>query len=183
MFALFPHPGRLRATVPALALSRRLRAERLIPRRLARLRAMAEMAPPVALGAAWQRIPEFTGSALEHWMPHLRSDLGERFQHESALVHSDMRHRQAFGLNDRISEQKNININQSRTLFLQTPPAHLHFDIKNSAEQLFGHFFGIELDDTVQEPGLGRDFNRFGLVKRRYCQHFTQASQMIDRCS
>ena len=65
VFALFPHPGRLRATVPMLVASRRLRAERLIPRRLPRLRAMAEMAPPVKLAAAWQRLPEFTAARGE----------------------------------------------------------------------------------------------------------------------
>ena len=57
IFALFPHPGRLRALVPALVLNQALRLDRLIPARLPRLRAMAAMAPPVALRAAWQRLP------------------------------------------------------------------------------------------------------------------------------
>ncbi len=60
IFALFPHPGRLRALVPALVLNQALRLDRLIPARLPRLRAMAAMAPPVALRAAWQRLPAFT---------------------------------------------------------------------------------------------------------------------------
>ena len=49
IFALFPHPGRLRALVPALVLNRRLRLDRLIPGRFPRLRAMAAMAPAVTL--------------------------------------------------------------------------------------------------------------------------------------
>jgi glycolate oxidase iron-sulfur subunit len=60
IFALFPHPGRLRALVPALVLDRRLRLHRLIPARFPRLRAMAAMAPPVTLDAAWQTLPAVT---------------------------------------------------------------------------------------------------------------------------
>jgi glycolate oxidase iron-sulfur subunit len=60
IFALFPHPGRLRALVPALVLNRRLRLDRLIPARFPRLRAMAAMTPPVTLDAAWQTLPAVT---------------------------------------------------------------------------------------------------------------------------
>ncbi|MEA2372547.1 MAG: glycolate oxidase iron-sulfur subunit [Solirubrobacteraceae bacterium] len=60
IFALFPHPGRLRALVPALVLNRRLGLDRLIPGRFPRLRAMAAMTPPVTIDAAWQTIPAVT---------------------------------------------------------------------------------------------------------------------------
>ena len=60
VFALFPHPGRLRAAVPMLALSRRVGAERLVPARFRRLRAMAAMAPAVPVSAAWGQLPEVT---------------------------------------------------------------------------------------------------------------------------
>jgi len=60
IFALFPHPGRLRALVPGLVLQRRARLERLLPSRLPRLRAMATMAPEVPLRAAWQTLPAVT---------------------------------------------------------------------------------------------------------------------------
>jgi glycolate oxidase iron-sulfur subunit len=60
VFSLFPHPGRLRALVPALALARRARLQRLMPARLRRLRAMAAMAPEVQVRTAWQRVPEVT---------------------------------------------------------------------------------------------------------------------------
>ena len=60
VFELFPHPGRLRALVPILALQRRLGLERMIPARFARLRRMAELAPAVRVGAAWRRLPEVT---------------------------------------------------------------------------------------------------------------------------
>ena len=55
VFALFPHPGRLRMLVPLLIVNRRLRLERLLPARFARLRAMAAMAPAVSLRSSWRR--------------------------------------------------------------------------------------------------------------------------------
>ncbi|MGI8802042.1 MAG: (Fe-S)-binding protein [Solirubrobacteraceae bacterium] len=60
IFALFPHPARLRALVPALVLNRKLRLDRFLPERMGRLRAMAAMAPAVPLRAAWQRLPAVT---------------------------------------------------------------------------------------------------------------------------
>ncbi len=65
IFALFPHPGRLRASVPFLSASRRLGAARLVPSRFARLRAMAEMAPQVPLSAVWSQLPAFTPACGE----------------------------------------------------------------------------------------------------------------------
>jgi glycolate oxidase iron-sulfur subunit len=60
IFEVFPHPGRLRAMVPMLALQRALGGERLIPQRLRRLRGMAELAPEVRLRNMWARLPEVT---------------------------------------------------------------------------------------------------------------------------
>jgi len=65
VFALFPHPGRLRALVPALVINRALRLDRLLPERFVRLRAMAAMTPPVALSAVWRRAPAFTAAQGE----------------------------------------------------------------------------------------------------------------------
>ncbi len=57
IFSLFPHPGRLRALVPLLVAQRALRLQRLVPARLPRLRALAELATPVRLSSAWRRMP------------------------------------------------------------------------------------------------------------------------------
>jgi glycolate oxidase iron-sulfur subunit len=59
VFALFTHPGRLRATVPLLALRRFLHLQRL-PVPTARLRALSRLAPPVRLGAVVRRLPVLT---------------------------------------------------------------------------------------------------------------------------
>jgi glycolate oxidase iron-sulfur subunit len=64
IFALFPHPGRLRATVPLLWLYQKAGAARLMKTGLAarvipeRLRGMAAVLPPVRLTAVTARLPE-----------------------------------------------------------------------------------------------------------------------------
>jgi glycolate oxidase iron-sulfur subunit len=63
VFALFTHPGRLRAAAPALLAAQRLRRDRLIPRRMTRLRSMAELAPPVSMRSLTGRLPETTPAA------------------------------------------------------------------------------------------------------------------------
>ncbi|MQB00858.1 MAG: 4Fe-4S dicluster domain-containing protein, partial [Actinobacteria bacterium] len=56
LFALFTHPGRLRAVAPLLA-ARRLATGRLVSRS-SRLRALASLAPDVRVTDAWRRLPE-----------------------------------------------------------------------------------------------------------------------------
>jgi glycolate oxidase iron-sulfur subunit len=65
LFALFTHPGRMRAMTPLVALSQRLGFHRAIRRnramrRYPRVRAMARLAPPVRARAAFARVPETT---------------------------------------------------------------------------------------------------------------------------
>jgi glycolate oxidase iron-sulfur subunit len=59
IFALFPHPGRLRALAPAMALERRLGLARLLAP-MPRLRAAAGLAPATRLRDTWRRLPEHT---------------------------------------------------------------------------------------------------------------------------
>jgi len=70
IFALFTHPGRLRATVPVLALDRRLglgrRVARWLPRRgevWPSVAATMSLAPPVRLKATTRRLPLVTPAA------------------------------------------------------------------------------------------------------------------------
>jgi glycolate dehydrogenase iron-sulfur subunit len=69
VFALFTHPGRLRAAVPALAVESRLGVGRRLaarwPARLggARLAALAGLAPRVPVAAALRRLPRITPAA------------------------------------------------------------------------------------------------------------------------
>jgi glycolate oxidase iron-sulfur subunit len=63
IFALFTHPGRLRAMAPVLALQQRLGVrERLLPHlgRVPELRALLQLAPPVKRRAAIAQLPQVT---------------------------------------------------------------------------------------------------------------------------
>jgi glycolate oxidase iron-sulfur subunit len=67
IFSLFPHPGRLRALVPSLALARALGLPRLARRRRGGLidrvpgaRTLLELAPEPSVGAVTARVPEIT---------------------------------------------------------------------------------------------------------------------------
>src|SRR5436190_16317250 len=65
LFALFPHPGRLRALAPLLALQRALRLDRAMVRsrllaRWPRLRMLVRLAPATPLRAALRRLPTRT---------------------------------------------------------------------------------------------------------------------------
>ncbi len=71
IFALFPHPERLRATVPLLWLYQKTGAKRLLDVGLARrllserLRGMERVLPPVRLSAMSMRLPELTPARTE----------------------------------------------------------------------------------------------------------------------
>jgi glycolate oxidase iron-sulfur subunit len=65
LFALFTHPGRIRAVIPLLAASRAVGLDRSVRRgralrRFPRLRAIARLAPPVRARAATARLPTAT---------------------------------------------------------------------------------------------------------------------------
>jgi glycolate oxidase iron-sulfur subunit len=70
LFATFPHPGRLRATIPLLTAYRRSGLARVLARsraldRLPTLRTMSELAPPVRLRDMAARLPAVTPAAGE----------------------------------------------------------------------------------------------------------------------
>src|SRR4051812_17103451 len=72
IFELFPHPGRLRALVPSLALARALRLPRLARRRRGGLidrvpgaRTLLELAPEPSIEALVARVPEVTPAVRE----------------------------------------------------------------------------------------------------------------------
>ena len=60
LFQLFPHPGRLRALAPLLALSRRLGVHRAARNRKGRLAALAALTPETPLRKTQARLPELT---------------------------------------------------------------------------------------------------------------------------
>jgi glycolate oxidase iron-sulfur subunit len=67
LFELFPHPGRLRALAPLMALSRRLGITKAARRGgpLPRMRALASLTPETPLRKTMQRLPEHTNAQGE----------------------------------------------------------------------------------------------------------------------
>jgi glycolate oxidase iron-sulfur subunit len=64
IFALFPHPARLRASAPLLTLQRRLGLDAVL-RRVPRLRPLLDLAPDVPLRTAFRTLPEHTAAQGE----------------------------------------------------------------------------------------------------------------------
>src|SRR5438445_2502015 len=87
---------------------------------------------------------------------------------------------EVFRVNERISEEQDIDINDARTFFLETPAAHLPLQIKDSGKQLLRHFLGAEYKGAIQEPRMSGESYRIGLVKRRYGLDATKCSQTCN---
>src|SRR6266852_5298432 len=79
-----------------------------------------------------------------------------------------MRDHEFFRVDDRISKEQDIDIDDAGTFFLETPAAHLPLQIEDSGKQLLRHLLGAQFDGTIQEPRLSGESYRLGLVKRRY---------------
>src|SRR5207244_7666449 len=87
---------------------------------------------------------------------------------------------EVFRVNERISEEQDIDINDARTFFLETPAAHLPLQIKDSGQQLPWHLISAEFDDAIQEPRLSGESYRLGLVERRYGLDAAQCSETCN---
>ena len=87
---------------------------------------------------------------------------------------------EVFRVNQRISEEQDIDIDDARTFFLETPAAHLPLQIKDSGQQLPWHLFSAEFDDAIQEPRLSGESYRLGLVERRYGLDAAQCSETCN---
>src|SRR5438067_4699454 len=87
---------------------------------------------------------------------------------------------EVFRVNDRISEEQDIDIDDARTFFFETPAAHLPLQIKDSGKQLLRHLFSAEFDDAIQEPRLSGESYRLGLVERRYGLDAAQCSETCN---
>jgi hypothetical protein len=91
-----------------------------------------------------------------------------------------MRDHEFFRVDDRISEEQDIDIDDARTFFLETPAAHLPLQIKDSGQQLPWHLLGAEFNGAIQEPRLSGESYRLGLVERRYGLDAAQCSETCN---
>src|SRR5258708_2601150 len=109
--------------------------------------------PPYPL-ARRQRVFQFAHRAPEYWMPHFERNFGERFEHETALVHGGMRDGEPLGFDDRVPEQEYVDVEGARALFLHALASHFFFNLENPCPQLSGHLFRLEVGIAIQEPTL-----------------------------
>ena len=113
-----------------------------------------------------QRISQLAHRPLEYRVPRLRRDFSQGFEDETALVQSGMWDGQPLHLDDRVPEQKYVNVDGARAFFLYSPASHLPFNVEDPSQQLLGHLCGVELDGAIQEPWLSGEFHRLGFVER-----------------
>lgn len=66
---------------------------------------------------------------------------------------------------DRVTEEKNIDVDCARTFFLLALPPHTLLKGQKPSDQLPGHFFRIQFHDAVQKPRLRGQFNRLSFIK------------------
>ena len=116
-------------------------------------------------------------------MTCVRRDFGERFEHEAAFVQARMRDRQRRNLDDGAAEKQNVYINCARGFLLRFALAtHALLDSEDGGDQLARHFFCVEFDGTVEEPGLANGHVHWlGFVKRRDRSDMTDFAQLLDR--
>jgi len=99
-------------------------------------------------------------------MEHVRRDLGQRFEHEAALMHRGMRYRQACFVDDQAPKKQNVDVDDTGTFFLRSPTPQLALDAENACEQLLRTLLCAYDDGAIQKPGLRSEFHRLGFVER-----------------
>src|SRR5579862_4142834 len=113
-----------------------------------------------------QVVEQLTNGALQHRMPDVGCNFGQRLQNEASLVHGGMRNLQLRYADHGIAEQQDVDIDGARAFGQCAPPAHLLLDGEDLRQENFRHQLGAQRDRAIQEPGLRRELHRLGLVER-----------------
>ena len=125
-------------------------------------------------------LQQLAGGALEHGMADLRRDLGQRLEHEAALVHGGMGNGEFGGVHHGVAEEQDVEINGARAFGLDATAAHLLLDGQHARKKLLRHPFGAQRHDRVQEPRLGGKFHGLGLVERRHGRYLAEDAEFFD---
>lgn len=128
-----------------------------------------------------QRFQQLANAALQDGMAYVRRDLGQRLQHEPALVHGGMRDCKMRRADDGIAKQQNVNVDIARALGLDAPASHLPLDGHNFRQEEFRHQLGAQSDGAIQEPGLRGKLNRLGFEEGGDGGHLTEFAELADR--
>src|ERR1039457_601664 len=82
---------------------------------------------------------------------------------------------------DGISEQQDVDIDGSRTFRLAATAAHLLLDGQCLRQKQLRHQLGAQGHRTVEKPWLRHELYRLRLIERRYCNHFAELGEPLNR--
>jgi len=100
-------------------------------------------------------------------MTDLGSNLDQRLENEPTLMHSRMRNPESMFVDDKVSEQHDININVAGAFFAHADSAHHRFDLQNELEQVFWRLCGLNRGHAIEKPRLVGHIDRLRFVQGR----------------
>ena len=109
-------------------------------------------------------------------MNQVRRDVIERHKRECPLVQAGMRHRQANGVDDPVSKEKQIEIKRTGRVGKGPDTAEIVLDPLESIEQFDWLKLRFQHKHAVQVAGLVCVAHRFGVIERRDGDDLTQAA-------
>ena len=110
---------------------------------------------------------EIAHRPLEHRMPYLGSDLGQRFQHKSPGVHGGCGMVKPLVSTIEFPNRR-ISISMMRGPFSCTRRRPIFLSMfRTPLSSCLGIFSVVSFNRAVQEPGLCGEFNRFSFVEGR----------------
>src|SRR5215831_7058463 len=118
-------------------------------------------------------------------MHGFRSNLRQRLQHKTAMLHCWMREAKFLCIQNFVAKKDNIHVDGSRPLWLGPLSSHRQLNREQTLKKLQRGQFGFHGRCTVQKPGLlAGDFYRLRLIKGRNltdCAQFTQAGDCLTK--
>jgi hypothetical protein len=113
-------------------------------------------------------------------MLEIGREFSQRFEDESAFGKGRVRDRESRFLDDPISEQQNIEVDEARAFLLDALTAHGGFEGEQCVQELARLLRGLNADDAIQEPGLIGEFDGLGLIERRDGAHAGEGAEALD---
>ena len=108
-----------------------------------------------------------SGTQPANGIRKVRSEFGEWHQNKSSFPIAGMRNRQVRKIDDPLLIQQDVNIKRPRSVPNATNAAGQFLNVEAFSEKVLRFQQCSNLDNGVQKPGLGLQFPRLGLVKRR----------------
>ena len=107
-------------------------------------------------------------------------EFSQRFEDESAFGKGRVRDCEARFLDDPISKQQNIEVDEARAFFLEALAAHGGFEGEQGVQKLAGRLRGFDPDDAIQEPRLIGEIDGLGLIERRDGAHIGEGAESLE---